>query len=99
MEERTMTSDIRTQLTDREYLGDGAYVGRDGDRVWLTTEDGISVTNEICLEPEVWHALMRWYDRLVARLANQRGSIDHPILAGLATGIAMAAWVCAFYKI
>jgi len=93
-----MTSDIRTQLTDREYLGDGAYVGREGNRVWLTTEDGLSVTNEICLEPEVVLAFIRWLNGLRGCM-NQRGSIDHPILAGLATGVAMAAWVCAVYAV
>lgn len=39
------------------YLGDGAYARFDGFAVWVTTEDGISVQNEVCLEPETFAAL------------------------------------------
>lgn len=40
------------------YLGDGAYADlNDADQLVLTTEDGISTTNTIYLEPEVWSAL------------------------------------------
>ncbi len=35
------------------YLGDGVYADFDGFAVVLTTEDGVSVTNRIVLEPEV----------------------------------------------
>jgi hypothetical protein len=35
------------------YLGDGAYARYDGFNVWLTTSDGVTTTNEVCLEPEV----------------------------------------------
>ena len=46
------------------YLGDGAYVDVDGDALWLTTEDGISVTNRICLDPEVYQALTDYVSAL-----------------------------------
>ena len=37
--------------TGKVYLGDGAYVDFDGYALVLTTEDGISVTNTVVLEP------------------------------------------------
>jgi len=46
--------------SNKLYLGDGVYVEYDGHAFWLTTEDGISVTNRICLEPEVYTALVRY---------------------------------------
>lgn len=46
------------------YLGDGVYADYDGFYVVLTTEDGISVMNRICLEPEVLAALSRYVERL-----------------------------------
>lgn len=43
------------------YLGDGVFVQRDSlDRVILSTEDGISVTNQIYLEGEVLAAFDVW---------------------------------------
>jgi len=45
---------------NKTYLGDGVYVqARDRDII-LTTEDGISVSNTIYLEPSVLHALLQW---------------------------------------
>jgi hypothetical protein len=43
----------------KAYLGDGVYVARSEMGLELTTEDGISVTNRIVLEPEVVEALIR----------------------------------------
>lgn len=50
----------------KTYLGDGVYVSRalDGG-LTLTTEDGISTTNVIHLEPEVLMALVRLVERMV----------------------------------
>jgi hypothetical protein len=48
----------------KEYLGDGAYIDNDGFGLILTTENGISVTNSIYLEPQVYEALVRYVDRL-----------------------------------
>ena len=44
----------------RIYLGDGVYAVHDGFALTLTTENGIRVTNEIVLEPEVVVALLAW---------------------------------------
>jgi hypothetical protein len=47
---------------DKTYLGDGVYgEWEDGTMVKLTTEDGISATNTIFLEPEVMEALIAWW--------------------------------------
>jgi hypothetical protein len=48
----------------KAYLGDGVYVARSEMGLELTTEDGISVTNRIVLEPEVVEALLRYVERL-----------------------------------
>ena len=48
----------------KEYLGDAVYVEHDGYALVLTTEDGISTTNTIYLEPEVLKALMDYVARL-----------------------------------
>ena len=48
----------------KAYLGDGCYVDFDGFALWLTTEDGISAQNTICLEPEVYRALTEYVARL-----------------------------------
>ena len=50
----------------KTYLGDGAYVDFDGYALVLTTENGIRETNRIVLEPEVWHALKEYVERLKA---------------------------------
>lgn len=53
------------QLTQRDYLGDGVYAGHDdADRIVLTTEDGVSVSNTIVLEFETYLALMRYASRV-----------------------------------
>lgn len=44
----------------KTYLGDGVYVDVEGAQIVLTTEDGISVTNTIYLEPHVYQALVRF---------------------------------------
>lgn len=38
---------------DKQYLGDAVYAHFDGFHIVLTTEDGMSVTNQICLDPDV----------------------------------------------
>jgi hypothetical protein len=50
----------------KTYLGDAVYVDFDGWHVVLTTEDGISATNTIYLEPRVQIALVKYFERLVA---------------------------------
>lgn len=50
--------------TTKSYIGDAVYARIDeyGTLV-LTTENGIRVTNEIFLEPEVWNELLRFMER------------------------------------
>ena len=48
----------------KAYLGDGAYVDFDGHGLILTAENGVTVTDRVYLEPEVWFALVRYVDEL-----------------------------------
>ena len=52
------------------YLGDGCYFDFDGYAIHLTTEDGISVTNRVILEPSVYEALLEAVDRLKQQALN-----------------------------
>lgn len=36
----------------KEYLGDGVYITKDDVGLYLTTENGITISNTIYLEPE-----------------------------------------------
>lgn len=60
-------------MTEKRYLGDGAYVEFDGYALVLTTSDGIRVTNRIVLEFDVCEALIRFLDDLkaAAKSANE----------------------------
>ena len=49
----------------RAYLGDGVYIEHTAQGIVLTTENGISVTNRIVLEPEVAIAMVGWIERMV----------------------------------
>ncbi len=55
----------------KTYLGDGAYVAFDGFALVLTTEDGVSVTNRIVLEPAIYEALRRYVETLQASPRTQ----------------------------
>ena len=57
----------------KTYLGDGCYVSFDGYALELTTEDGISVTNRVVLEPEVYAALVRFVERARANADSEAG--------------------------
>jgi hypothetical protein len=50
----------------KEYLGDGLYVDYDGHMVILTAEDGVSIQNEVFLEPQVLVAFEDFLRRLRA---------------------------------
>lgn len=53
--------------TLKQYLGDGVYAEwrmQEGTLV-LTTENGVSITNTIYLEPDVLDALARFIDKVV----------------------------------
>lgn len=47
---------------NKEYLGDGLYARHDGFGVWLTSENGVRVLNEVYLEPDVYEALKRYME-------------------------------------
>ena len=51
---------------EKTYLGDAVYADFDGYHIVLTTEDGIRVTNIVCLEPQVLDALDRFRAALAA---------------------------------
>lgn len=46
------------------YLGDGCYVAHDGYALVLATTDGVTVTNRVVLEPEVYSALTKYVEQL-----------------------------------
>ena len=46
--------------SNKEYLGDGVYADLKDGQIILTTENGISETNRIVLEPEVYIRFMGW---------------------------------------
>ena len=53
------------------YLGDAVYAAFDGFNIVLTTEDGVSATNVICIEPEVLDALNEYAARIKAKYENK----------------------------
>ena len=59
-------------IIPKRYIGDGVYVDFDGYALVLTTEDGISVTNRIVLEPEVYSGLKGFVASLNARDTNPK---------------------------
>lgn len=48
---------------EKTYLGDAVYATFDGLGVELTTENGISTTNTIYIEPQVYGALVQYWER------------------------------------
>lgn len=66
-------------MMEKRYLGDGVYVSFDGHYVWLTTEDGISITNTIALDGDVMGALfdyVRDIRSLPEPLREERAKVD-----------------------
>jgi hypothetical protein len=47
-------------LQNSSYLGDGVYIGYMYNALWIITTDGITITNQICLEDEVLSALNKY---------------------------------------
>ena len=54
----------------KHYIGDGVYVDFDGFAIVLTTEDGVSVTNKIVLEPEVYNSLVNYVQTFAKALKH-----------------------------
>jgi hypothetical protein len=49
----------------KEYLGDAVYVDVVDGTFKLTTEDGVSASNTIYLEPAVLAALVKYAERIM----------------------------------
>ncbi len=43
---------------NKQYIGDGVYVEKEGINYILTTEDGVSITNRIVLEPSIANSML-----------------------------------------
>jgi hypothetical protein len=54
----------------KEYLGDGVYAEFDGYQVVLTTENGVTVTSTIYLEPLVIIAFTKYLERLPSKIQS-----------------------------
>ncbi len=55
----------------KAYLGDGVYADFDGYALLLTTENGVTVTNTIYLEPDVIGGFQRYVTWLQERLEEE----------------------------
>lgn len=51
-------------MIGKAYLGDAVYAEMEHGMIKLTTVDGITSTNEIFLEMEVYDSLVRFMDRV-----------------------------------
>ncbi len=63
----------------KQYLGDGVYADFDGHHIVLTTENGLDITNTICLEDQVYHSLVRYE----ARLSDEGLWVEHSTHAAI----------------
>lgn len=52
------------KATEKIYLGDGLYARVKGGLVWLTAENGIEVTEQVALEPNVIAALIAYLEKV-----------------------------------
>ena len=50
------------------YLGDGVYADIENGMLKLTTENGVSVTNTIYLEPSVWQELVIYVSNVIENM-------------------------------
>lgn len=59
-----MMEDKETRVEyPKVYIGDGAYAEYDGYQIRVTAKDGISVTNEVFLNPETFIGLLNYAKR------------------------------------
>ena len=63
---------MNTHFPTKRYLGDAVYVDYDGYHIVLTTEDGISETNRICLEQEVYANLISFVSDLMQSIKEMQ---------------------------
>ena len=47
----------------KTYIGDGVYAEIRSRELFLTTENGVSITNTIVLEPDVWESLKLFMEK------------------------------------
>ena len=53
------------------YIGDGAYAHIDkSGRLWVLTYNGITITNQVCLENDVFDSLVRFYNRRIKDISK-----------------------------
>ena len=65
---------LRLWKMKKAYLGDSVYVEvNEHNQLVLTTENGLSTdpSNEIFLEPEVYHALVNYVEQLKATTKDE----------------------------
>lgn len=60
---RTTPSMEKRNRFPETYLSDGAYAEMRDGRIRLYTNDGLTTTNEVFLDPEVWLALTRFAEQ------------------------------------
>ncbi len=76
---RPLNQEAANSDPHREYIGDGVYVTFDSFHLVLTTENGIQITNEIFIEPQVWLNLTEYVKKQIDR---RKTEIDGTGLAG-----------------
>lgn len=59
-------------MNTKDYLGDSVYAEWDGNRIILTTENGLGPSNVIYLEPEVIAALESYLGRVKASIKQPK---------------------------
>lgn len=61
---------VKAICQQKVYLGDSVYVKYDGYHIILTTENGLpgDPSNEIALEPAVYHNLVEYKENLFAEV-------------------------------
>lgn len=62
----------------KEYLGDAVYAEYEAGELRLWTTNGIEVTNEIFLEPEVFAALLQFHKKASEAVRTEQRSTTEP---------------------
>ena len=60
-------------MNEKVYIGDGAYAHFDGYHVVVSTSDGISDTNTVCMEPAVLKSFRLYLDKLADHISAKGG--------------------------
>jgi DNA-directed RNA polymerase subunit RPC12/RpoP len=80
-------------MPNKSYLGDSVYAEIDEYGVLkLTTEDGLSVSNSIYLEPEVYEQLIGYVDRIKSEKEYKCLDCGVKLTYNKASGVIMNAW-------